>query len=64
MTSQPAQIIVDQQGNQLRKIDEIITGMPTPSRPNILGQKIADRIKTQPSKVNGLGETSARLFKS
>ena len=64
MTTQPVQIIVDVEGNQLKKIDEIITGTPTPSRPNILGQKIADRIKTQPTKTNGLGETSARLFKS
>ena len=46
MTAQPVQIIVDQKGNQLRKIDEIITGVASPSQHKILGRHIADRIKT------------------
>ena len=56
-----SQILIDQQGKQLRKIDEIITGVATPTAPTVLGQKVADRIKSMPKK-NGLSNASARVL--
>ena len=46
MRNQPVQIIVDQKGNHLGKIDEIITGMASPNQHSNIGQQVSDRIKT------------------
>ena len=38
--------------------------MASPNQLSNIGHRVADRIKTQPNKAGGLGQTSARVFKS